>query len=102
MLKGLGDLGNLMKLQKEMKEIQKALKKTQVEGFCADESVKAVVNGEFEFQSIYIDPKLVVEGNSKKLEKVVLFAINDAVERMKRKSSQEMSKYTGGMNLPGM
>ena len=102
MLKGLGDLGNLMKLQKEMKEIQKALKKSQIEGFCADESVKTVVNGEFEFQSIHISPALLVEGNSKKLEKLVLFAINDAVEKMKRKSSQEMSKITGGMNLPGM
>jgi hypothetical protein len=102
MLKGLGDLGNLMKLQKEMKEIQKALKKSQVEGFCSNESVKAVVNGEFEFLSLFIAPELVVEGNSKKIEKLVLFAINDAVDKMKSKSSQEMSKYTGGLNLPGM
>jgi DNA-binding YbaB/EbfC family protein len=100
MLKGLGELGNLMKLQKEMKEIQKTLKKTHVEGFCSDESVKTVVNGEFEFQSIYIAPELLA-GDSKKLEKLVLFAINDAVERMKRKSSEEMSKFAG-MNLPGM
>jgi DNA-binding YbaB/EbfC family protein len=102
MLKGLGELGNLMKLQKEMKEIQKSLKKTFVEGFCSDETVKTVVNGEFEFQSIFIDPKLLVDGNSKKLEKLVLFAINDAVDRMKRKSSEEMSKFTNGMNIPGM
>ncbi len=102
MLKGLGDIGNLMKLQKQMKDIQKKLKKAEVEGECADQSVKAVVNGEFELQSLKISEELAASANRSRIEKMVVLAVNDAVEKMKKKSAEEMAKISGGLNLPGM
>lgn len=98
MLKGLGDVGNLMKLQKEMKNIQKKLKKSRMDGASADGSVKATVNGEFALLSVSIEET----GDTKKLEKAVLEAVNDAVEKMKQYSAEEMAKLTGGMNIPGL
>jgi nucleoid-associated protein EbfC len=102
MLKGLGDLGNLMKMQKEMKNIQKKLKKSSAEGGTADDSVKAVVNGEYELLDIKLDPDFVKNNEVKKIEKNILFAVNDAVERMKDQSAKEMAKLTGGMDLSGL
>jgi DNA-binding YbaB/EbfC family protein len=100
MLKGLGDMGNLLKLQKEMKGIQKKLKKTKIEGESVDGLVKAVVNGEYELVSISIDD--AAAGDAQKLEKHVLTAVNDATEKMKSHTAAEMSSITGGLNIPGL
>ncbi len=101
MLKGLGDLGNLMKMQKEMKNMQRKLKKTSLEGESKDSTVKAVVNGEYHLVDIRIEPQLIRDGDLKKVEKNVLTAVNDAVEKIKDFSASEMAKLTGGMDLSG-
>lgn len=102
MLKGLGDLGNIMKLQREFKNIQKRLKKAEAAGETADGKVKVVVNGEYKFVDVTIDQSLVSEGDKKKIEKAVVFAANLAVEKIKEYSTQEMTNLTGGMNIPGL
>ncbi len=98
MLKGLGDVGNLMKLQREVKNMQKKLKKFRMDGESSDGTVKTMVNGEFSLLSISIEET----GDVKKLEKNVVEAVNDAVEKMKQYSAEEMAKLTGGMNIPGL
>jgi len=80
MLKGMGDLGNIMKLQREFKSMQKKLKKTESSAESADGYVKVVVNGEYK----------------------ILATINDAMEKSKEYAADEMSKLTGGMNIPGL
>ncbi len=102
MLKGLGDIGHLMKMQKEMKSIQKNIKKARIEGMCADESVKAVVNGEFSLLEISISPELVKAGDQKKIEKNVYYAVNDAVDKARNYAAEEMKKIAGGMDLGGL
>jgi len=102
MLKGLGDIGQLMKMQKEMKNIQKNIRKAKIEGMCADESVKAVVNGEFSLLELHIDPELVKAGDHKKIEKNVYYAVNDAVDKARNYAAEEMKKMAGGMDLGGL
>ena len=99
MLKGLGDIGNLMKMQKEMKNIQKKIQKTKIEGESSDGSVKAVVNGEFMLLDISIDENLIKTGDVKKVEKMVYSAVNDAVNKARDFSAEEMKKIAGGMDL---
>jgi len=99
MLKGLGEIGNLMKMQKEMKNIQKKIQKTKIEGESSDGSVKAVVNGEFTLLDISIDENLVKSGDVKKVEKMVYSAVNDAVNKARDFSAEEMKKIAGGMDL---
>jgi DNA-binding YbaB/EbfC family protein len=99
MLKGLGELGNLMKMQKEMKNVQKKIQKTKIEGQSSDGSVKAVVNGEFTLLDISIDENLVRSGDVKKVEKMVYSAVNDAVNKARDFSAEEMKKIAGGMDL---
>ena len=99
MLKGLGDIGNLMKMQKEMKSIQKRLKKMNVEGESPDGSIKAIVNGEYSLVDISIDEKLVESADKNKIQKMVLSAVNDAVDKVKQQSASEMAGLAGGMDL---
>ncbi len=102
MLKGLGDLGNIMRLQREFKNIQKKLKKTEAHGETADGMVKVIVNGEYSMVDIDIAQELISTGDKKKIEKALIFASNAAVEKMKEIAAQEMAKLTGGMNIPGL
>jgi hypothetical protein len=102
MLKGLGDLGQLMKMQREMKNVQKKIQKTKIEGASSDGSVKAVVNGEFSLIDITIDESLIKSGDVKKVEKMVFAAINDAVNKARAFSAEEMKKIAGGMDLGGL
>ena len=102
MLKGLGDIGQLMKMQKEMKNIQKTIQKTKINGESSDGSVKATVNGEFTLLDISIDEALVKAGDVKKVEKMVYSAVNDAVNKARDFAAGEMKKMAGGMDLGGM
>lgn len=102
MLKGLGDIGQLMKMQKEMKNIQKTIQKAKISGESTDGSVKATVNGEFSLLDISIDEALVKAGDVKKVEKMVFSAVNDAVNKAKDYAAQEMKKMAGGMDLGGL
>ncbi|HON80367.1 MAG TPA: YbaB/EbfC family nucleoid-associated protein [Spirochaetota bacterium] len=102
MLKGLGDLGNVMKLQKEFKNIQKRLKKTVTEGENADGTVKVRMNGEYKLIGIDIDQGLIDSGDKKKIEKSIITAAEIAGEKIKEEAAQEMKKLTGGMNIPGL
>lgn len=101
MLKGLGDIGNLMKMQKELKNIQKRITKTKLEGEDKKGLLKVIMTGEHKMVEVTFSDQMA--GKSKEdLEKAVVEAVNDAVEKIKKFSSEEMKKMTGGMNIPGM
>lgn len=102
MLKGLGDIGQLMKMQREMKNIQKKIQKARIDGESSDKSVKAVVNGEFSLLDISIDENLIKSGDVKKVEKMVYSAVNDAVNKARDFAATEMKAIAGGMDLGSM
>ncbi len=101
MLKGLGDIGQMMKLQKEFKSTQKNIMKTKMEGQSRNGEVKATVNGEYKVVDLKIDDA-ILQGDSGKVEKIVMEALNDAIEKVKDFSASEMSKLTGGLDIPGL
>jgi hypothetical protein len=102
MLKGLGDIGQIMKLQKEFKNVQKRLKKAEAAGESMDGAVRAVVNGENVIVDLQIAEDFLKKADKKTLEKAILSAVNTAVERSKGYAAEEMAKLTGGLNIPGL
>ncbi len=102
MLKGLGDIGQIMKLQKEFKDIQKRLQKTEVQGETSDGMVKARMNGEYRLTGIEVDQSLLGASERVKLEKMIIAAVNDAVDKTKDMAAREMGRLTGGLNIPGL
>jgi DNA-binding YbaB/EbfC family protein len=102
MLKGLGDIGNLMKLQKEFKSIQKKITDATVSGACPDGKVRVVMTGEYRVREISIDPGCLAGIEVHELEKMIRVAVNNAVDKVKNFSAAEMEKLSGGLDLPGL
>ena len=87
------------KMSEKMKEAQEALKKIEVEGISGGNSVKVTMNGEGELKKLNFDDALLKE-SKEILEDLIVAAINDARIKLKKKTSEEISKVTGGIGLP--
>ena len=87
------------KMQEKMKETQTALKKIEVEGVSGGNAVKVIMNGEGELKKITLDDALLKEPKEI-LEDLIVAAHNDAKLKLKKKTTEEISKVTGGIDLP--
>ena len=87
-------------LEAKMKESQENIKKIRVEGMSGSNSVKVVLDGEGEMQNIEISDSILKEDKSI-LEDLIVAAHNDAKTKLKTKTSEEISKATGGLGIPG-
>ncbi len=103
---GMGNMGNMMKqiqkMQKQMEEMQKQLEETEVEASVGGGAVVAKANGKKEILSIKIDESVVDPEDIEMLEDLVLAAVNEALRNAEEMMTKEMSKITGGMNIPGL
>jgi len=87
------------KMSEKMKETQEILKKIEVEGVSGGSSVKVIMNGEGDLKKINFDDALLKE-SKEILEDLIVAAHNDARSKLKKKTSEEISKITGGISLP--
>lgn len=87
------------KMQEKMKETQEALKKIEVEGVSGANAVKVIMNGDGELKKITFDDALFKE-SKEILEDLIVAAHNDAKSKLKKKTTEEISKVTGGIDLP--
>ena len=87
------------KMQEKMKETQEILKKIEVEWISGGNSVRVIMNGDGELKKITFDDALLKE-SKEILEDLIVAAVNDAKLKLKKKTSEEISKVTGGISLP--
>tara|TARA_B100001765_G_C19446975_1_gene312771 strand:+ start:115 stop:435 length:321 start_codon:yes stop_codon:yes gene_type:complete len=87
------------KMQEKMKETQEVLKKIEVEGISGGNIVRVIMNGDGELKKISLDDKLLKE-SKQIIEDLIVAAHNDAKIKLKKKTSEELSKVTGGISLP--
>ena len=64
--------------------------------------VKVVANGRQQVVSIQIEKEVVDPEDVEMLQDLILAAVNDALAKSQEMVSEEMSKLTGGMNIPGL
>ena len=86
-------------MQQKMKEAQDEIKNIQVEGVSGGNLVKVILSGDYELKSIIISEN-AKEENQDIINDLIIAAYNNAKENLKKKSSEEISKITGGINLP--
>ncbi|MBN2222758.1 MAG: YbaB/EbfC family nucleoid-associated protein [Vallitaleaceae bacterium] len=100
-----GNMNNLMKqaqkMQKQMADMQEALESKEFEAVVGGGAVKAVVNGKKELLKITLDKDAVDPDDVEMLEDLILAAVNQAIKTADEQTNSEMSKLTGGLNLPG-
>tara|TARA_B100001063_G_scaffold212766_1_gene211961 strand:+ start:829 stop:1146 length:318 start_codon:yes stop_codon:yes gene_type:complete len=93
-------LDKAKELEKQMKESQENIKKIRAEGVSGSNSVKVILDGEGEMQKIEINDEILKE-NKAIIEDLIVAAHNNAKAQLKTKTTEEISKVTGGFNIPG-
>ncbi|EMS80421.1 MULTISPECIES: YbaB/EbfC family nucleoid-associated protein [Desulfotignum] len=100
------NMNNMMKqaqkLQKKMLQAQEELATKTVEASAGGGMVKVVANGGQKIESIVLEKEVVDPDDVEMLQDLVMAAVNDALKKSQEMMSAEMSKLTGGMNIPGL
>ena len=86
-------------MQEKMKEAQEQIKRIEVEGVSGGNLVKVILTGDYEIKSILISDEAKRE-KQEIVNDLIIAAYNNAKENLKKKSAEELSKVTGGLNLP--
>ena len=92
-------LNKAKQMQQKMREAQDEIKNIQVEGVSGGNLVKVTLSGDYELKSIFISENAKKE-SQEIINDLIIAAYNNARENLKKKSSEELSKITGGINLP--
>ncbi len=101
-----GGIGNIMKQAQQMQariaRVQQELEVKEVEATAGGGMVTARVNGKQQLLDLQIEKDVVDPEDVEMLQDLVLAAVNEAIKKSQDMIQQEMSKVTGGMNIPGM
>lgn len=102
----LGNMGKMMKqvqkMQADMAKLQEELVNKTVEASAGGGMVKVVANGKQQIVSIDINPEAVDPEDVEMLQDMVMAAVNEALRQSQEMVTQEMSKITGGVSIPGL
>jgi len=93
-------LDKAKELEAKMKESQEKIKNIRVEGVSGSNSVKVILDGEGEMEKIVISDDILKEEKSI-VEDLIVAAHNHAKTELKLKTTEEISKATGGLGIPG-
>ena len=93
-------LDKAKELELKMRESQEKIKNIKVEGISGSNSVKIVLNGDGEMEKIEILDEILKE-DKLIVEDLIVAAHNNAKAQLKVKTSEEISKTTGGLGIPG-
>ncbi len=102
MLKGLGDFGNLMRLQKEIKGVHKKIAGLTMEGSSSNGKVRAALSGEHRLTALTIDSDAMEDCGVRDIERMIIEAVNSAADKIKEFSESEIKRLTGGIEVPGL
>ena len=93
-------LDKAKELESKMKESQEKIKNINVTGISGGDSVKMTLNGEGEIINLDISSNILKEDKNI-IEDLIKAAHNNAKSQLKSKTSEEISKATGGFGIPG-
>jgi nucleoid-associated protein EbfC len=102
----MSNMAKLMKqaarMQQQMTEIQAALAQRTVEATSGGGAVKVTAKCDGTLASIKIDPAALSPDDAQVLEDMILTATNQALDKAKAVSNEEMARATQGLNIPGL
>lgn len=105
-MQGGGNMQNMLKqaqkMQRDMAKMQEELAEKTLEVSAGGGAVKVTVTGEKKLTALSISPDVIDPDDKEMLEDLVLSAVNEAMRQMDEAVAGQMSKLTGGMNIPGL
>ena len=105
---GMGG-GNMQKqlqqvqaMQRQMESMQAEIEEKEITTTAGGGAVSVTANGKREIVNLTIDKEVVDPDDVEMLQDLVMAAVNDAMRQIDELSNSEMSKITGGLNIPGL
>lgn len=99
-------MGNMLKqaqkLQAKIIKLQEELADKTIEASSGGGMVKVVANGKQQIVSLTIEKEVVNPDDVEMLQDLIVAAVNDALTKSQEMVSEQMSKLTGGLNIPGL
>ena len=103
MSKGLAQImKQAQMMQQKMGKLQEEAAQKTAEVTVGGGAVTVVVNGKNQVLSLSIKKEAVDPEDVEMLQDLVMTAINEALKKVHTELSDEMSKITGGLNIPGL
>lgn len=103
---GMPNMNNMLKqvqkMQKDMEKTQKELEEKVFEASVGGGAVIVKANGKKEVLDIQIKEDVVDPDDVEMLQDLVLTAVNEALRTADDAMTSQMSKLSGGMNIPGL
>ena len=93
-------LDKAKELEAKMKESQEKIKDIKAEGVSGSNSVKIVLDGDGEMHNIELSDEVLKEDKTI-VEDLIVAAHNSAKSQLKSKTTEEITKATGGFGIPG-
>jgi len=90
------------KIQEKIASMQAELESRTVEATAGGGMVTVVVNGKFEILSMKIEREVVNPEDIDMMQDLIMAAVNEGIRKAQEMASAEMSKITGGFNIPGL
>ena len=90
------------KMQRQMEEMQADMANKSLEVSAGGGAIKVTINGEKQITDLVISPDVVDPEDVEMLQDLVISAVNEAIRQMDEAANAQVSKITGGMNLPGV
>ncbi|MBQ2932059.1 MAG: YbaB/EbfC family nucleoid-associated protein [Clostridia bacterium] len=112
--KGMGNMGGMgagnmnqmlkqaKKMQEQMMKMQEEMEEKVYEATAGGGAVSVKVSGKKELREINITPEVVDPDDVEMLQDLIIAAVNEAMRKADESSADEMSRLTGGLNIPGL
>ncbi|HKK94717.1 MAG TPA: YbaB/EbfC family nucleoid-associated protein [Anaerovoracaceae bacterium] len=94
-------LKQMQEMQKQMEVMQSELDEKEITTTAGGGALEVTVNGKKEVTKLNIDPEVVDPDDVEMLQDLIIAAVNEGIRQIDEMSNNEMSKLTGGLDLPG-
>ena len=103
MSKGLaGIMKQAQMMQQKMAKLQEEASQKTAEAKAGGGAVTAVVSGKNQLLSLTIQKEAVDPDDVEMLQDLIVAAVNEALKNVQAQLAEDMSKITGGLNIPGL
>jgi nucleoid-associated protein EbfC len=93
-------LQEAQQMQGRLQQMQDDLARLSVQGSAGGGMVTVEADGKGQVKRVKIDPSIVKPEDTEMIEDLVAVAVADAQKKASELAQAEMSKLTGGLNLP--
>ena len=95
-------LAQAQAMQREMEKMQAELEEKEFTATAGGGAISVTASGAKEIKALEIDKDVVDPDDVEMLQDLIIAAVNEVMRQIDEASESEMSKLTGGLNIPGL